>query len=148
MPFTNISGNSCLNGSNNKIQSYENIRDFVAAEREFALFQGELSQRWYIGEEKAVEFTQNDKVKYKLVIHDRTFPSRAKAQDIAALVVPLGREADWCFSDVEGRTNLSKQCNFKRLIFIFAIGKSIQFKSMKHSTDELSSTVQSLDPPG
>ena len=140
MPFLNITGNSCLNGSGHKIPSYEKIVDFATAEREFALFQGEISQRWYIGEEKAIEFTQNDKVKYKLIIHDRNFKSRDKAQDIAAFVVPLGREAEWVFNDVDGRTSLSKQCNFKRLIFIFAVGKSFQFKSMSHITEELSST--------
>lgn len=148
MPFVNIVGNSCLNGDGHKIESYEKIIEFTAAEREFALFQGELSQRWYIGEEKAIEFTQNDKVKYKLVIHDRNFKSKDKAQDIAAFVVPLGREADWIFSDVDGRTSLSKQCMTRRLVFIFAVGKSFEFKSMKHITEELSQTIQSLYPPG
>ena len=148
MPFTNITGNSCLNGNGHKIASYQAIIDFCTAEREFALFQGEISQRWYIGEEKAIEFTQNDKVKYKLIIHDRKFNSRDRAKDIAAFVVPLGREAEWIFSDVDGRTNLSKQCFFKRLVFIFAVGKNFEFKSMKHITEELSSTVQSLYPPG
>lgn len=102
----------------------------------------------HIGEEKAIEFTQNDKVKYKLVIHDRNFKSKDKAQDIAAFVVPLGREADWIFSDVDGRTSLSKQCMTRRLVFIFAVGKSFEFKSMKHITEELSQTIQSLYPPG
>ena len=125
--------------------------------RPLSVFQGQLSEKWFFGEEKTLELSDKNKpelIKYKLSIFDKKLtPKESKNKQTknnycCCFFTPLGREAEWMFNTNEGRKELSKQIPFRRIIFACAASNSLNYGNLKDVTDELSQVLGTLYPPG
>ncbi|KPP57176.1 hypothetical protein Z043_125125, partial [Scleropages formosus] len=86
--------------------------------------------------------------RYTLTVQDS--PATAKvprANHFAIFIVPQGRESDWLYGSAEGRSQLARSANFRRLVIV-AMHRDQEYQDMQSVQSELSPMVMELAPPG
>ncbi|XP_048833343.1 eEF1A lysine and N-terminal methyltransferase isoform X2 [Brienomyrus brachyistius] len=86
--------------------------------------------------------------RYTLTVLDS--PQLAKvprANHFAIFIVPQGRESDWLYGSAEGREQLARSANFRRLVVV-AMHRDQEYADMQSVQSELSPMVMELAPCG
>ncbi|XP_039591811.1 eEF1A lysine and N-terminal methyltransferase isoform X1 [Polypterus senegalus] len=126
--------------------------DLLAAVRQsqaYALLRSKLGTRVDPGDEPALQLCHaaSGQPRYSMHVVDSPPAGKgARRGHFAVFIVPQGRETDWLFGTAEGRSQLARTANFRRLLIV-ALHRGQDYGDMRAVQVELSAKVMELAPP-
>ncbi|XP_067893889.1 eEF1A lysine and N-terminal methyltransferase isoform X1 [Heterodontus francisci] len=132
-----------------RLESVGQLLESVKGQQQYALLRNHLTKNSCSGEN--VSLTLCDRVsgtpRYTFNIIDLPSVKPSRTNHFAIFIVPQGRETEWMFGTDEGRRQLGKSAEFRRLLVV-ALHRDQLFESMEAIQSELSGKVMELAPYG
>ncbi|XP_055498232.1 eEF1A lysine and N-terminal methyltransferase isoform X2 [Leucoraja erinacea] len=132
-----------------RLESVEQLLEAVKERQRYALLRNHLTKGSSSGESLSLTLCdrQSGKPRYSIYVVDQPSIKPARANNFAIFIVPQGREAEWIFGTDEGRKQLGRSADFKRLLVV-SLHRDQHYQSMEAIQSELSGKVMELAPSG
>ncbi|XP_078417707.1 eEF1A lysine and N-terminal methyltransferase isoform X3 [Cetorhinus maximus] len=132
-----------------RLDSVGQLLEAVKGRQQYALLRNHLSKNSTSGENVSLTLCNSvsGKPRYTFYIVDLLSMKASRTNHFAIFIVPQGRETEWLFGTDEGRRQLGKSAEFKRLLVV-VLHRDQLYESMEAIQSELSGKVMELAPPG
>eukprot|EP00062_Callorhinchus_milii_P010839 gi/632956140/ref/XP_007893811.1/ PREDICTED: methyltransferase-like protein 13 [Callorhinchus milii] len=132
-----------------RLESAELLIGAVKERQQYALLRNHLNKKSSTGENVSLMLCDkaSGKPRYTLYVVDQPSVKTSRQNHFAIFIVPQGRETEWMFGTDEGRKQLGKSAEFKRLL-VAMLHRDQHYESMEAIQSELSGKVLELAPPG
>ncbi|XP_059503752.1 eEF1A lysine and N-terminal methyltransferase isoform X2 [Stegostoma tigrinum] len=132
-----------------RVDSVDGLLEAVKGRQQYALLRNHLAKHSSSRESVTLTLCDSASGKPRYTFHVVDLPSvkSSRTSYFAIFIVPQGRETEWMFGTDEGRRQLGKSAEFKRLLVVVLHRDQI-YESMEAIQSELSGKVMDLAPPG
>ncbi|XP_038650887.1 eEF1A lysine and N-terminal methyltransferase [Scyliorhinus canicula] len=132
-----------------RLDSVEQLLEAVKGKQQYALLRNHLTKNSSSGENVSLTLCDSvsGKSRYTFYIVDLPIVKASRTNYFAIFIVPQGRETEWLFGSDEGRRQLGKSAEFKRLLVV-GLHRDQFYESMEAIQSELSGKVMELAPSG
>ncbi|XP_043555813.1 eEF1A lysine and N-terminal methyltransferase isoform X1 [Chiloscyllium plagiosum] len=132
-----------------RMDSVDGLLEAMKGRQQYALLRNHLAKHSSSRESVALTLCDSVSGKPRYTFHVVDLPSvkSPRTNHFAIFIVPQGRETEWMFGTDEGRRQLGKSAEFRRLLVVVLHRDQI-YESMEAIQSELSGKVMDLAPSG
>ncbi|XP_068207837.1 eEF1A lysine and N-terminal methyltransferase isoform X1 [Palaemon carinicauda] len=128
-----------------RVKNPDELKDNVRELQQYALLRHNLHTQKVAGENMCLDLFDPKSGNTRYLLHVVDSPKNSHTLKFAVFIVPHGREHEWMFGTVEGRSKLAENAGALRLVVVHLCRDQV-YESLKAIQDELSGKVLEIAP--